>query len=155
MNEFPPKYEPQGIEKKWYDLWMESGFFTPDPESEKPPYTIMIPLPNVTGRLTLGHVLNNSLQDILIRYKKLCGYNTLWMMGMDHAGIATQVVVEERLLEKGIGKHTIDFFLDQASISATKEEKAQILEAVRREGRLRKGLLDIEDLKDIAQRVMG
>lgn len=107
MREFPTKYEPQGTEQKWYTFWLSEDLFTPDMESHKPPYTVMIPLPNVTGRLTLGHVLNNSVQDILIRHKKLSGYETLWMVGMDHAGIATQVVVEEKLLEDGIKKEDL------------------------------------------------
>jgi len=106
-NEFPSKYDPKGIEETWYEKWFNQGLFTPDPRSKKPPYTVMIPLPNVTGRLTLGHVLNNSIQDILIRYKKLSGHETLWMMGMDHAGIATQVVVEEQLLKKGIKREDL------------------------------------------------
>ncbi len=93
MEDFPSKYDPKGIEDKWYEFWIKEKFFTPDLKSNKLTYTIMIPLPNVTGRLTIGHVLNNSVQDILIRQKKLSGYETLWMAGMDHAGIATQVVV--------------------------------------------------------------
>ncbi len=127
MSEFPSKYDPHGIEEEWYKFWMESGFFTPEKESKKPPYTIMIPLPNVTGRLTLGHVLNNSLQDILIRYNKLCGYNTLWMMGMDHAGIATQVVVEEKLLEKGIKKEDLGREKFVEEVWKWKEEYAEII----------------------------
>jgi valyl-tRNA synthetase len=102
MDDFPPKYDPQGIEDKWNDFWSREKLFTADPKSNKKPYTITIPPPNVTGRLTLGHVLNNTLQDILIRYKKLSGFETLWLPGMDHAGIATQVVVEEKLLAQGI-----------------------------------------------------
>jgi valyl-tRNA synthetase len=127
MDEFPPKYDPQGIEEKWYRFWLESQLFTPDVKSQKPPYTIMIPLPNVTGRLTLGHILNNSLQDILIRYKKLSGYETLWMMGMDHAGIATQVVVEEKLLGKGIKKEDLGREKFVAEVWKWKEEYAQII----------------------------
>ena len=107
MKEFSSTYDPKGIEDKWYAFWMEKKYFTPDMKSNKPSYTIMIPLPNVTGRLTLGHVLNNSDQDILIRYKKFSSYETLWMSGMDHAGIATQVVVEEKLLEQGIRREEI------------------------------------------------
>lgn len=127
MNEFPPKYDPQGIEEKWYEFWLEAQFFTPNVKSEKPPYTIMIPLPNVTGRLTLGHILNNSLQDILIRYKKLTGHETLWLMGMDHAGIATQVVVEEKLLEKGIRKEDLGRDKFVAEVWKWKEEYAEII----------------------------
>lgn len=107
MDEFTSKYDPQNIEDQWYEFWLNAKLFTPDARSKKPPYTIMIPLPNVTGRLTLGHTLNNTIQDILIRYNKLSGHETLWMMGMDHAGIATQVVVEDKLAEKGIKKEDI------------------------------------------------
>jgi len=107
MDEFPSKYDPKGIESKWYKYWIKEKLFTPNMKSKKPTYTIMIPLPNVTGRLTLGHALNNSVQDILIRYSKLRGYETLWMMGMDHAGIATQVVVEEKLLEQSIKREDL------------------------------------------------
>jgi valyl-tRNA synthetase len=127
MNEFPSQYEPGAIEEKWYKFWLECGLFTPDPKSKKPPYTIMIPLPNVTGRLTLGHVLNNSLQDILIRYKKLSGYETLWLFGMDHAGIATQVVVEEKLLSKGIKKEDIGRERFVQEVWKWKEEYAEII----------------------------
>jgi len=135
MKEFPSRYEPGGIEKKWYDFWLKSKLFTPDPRSKKPPYTIMIPLPNVTGRLTIGHVLNNSLQDILIRYKKLSGYETLWLIGMDHAGIATQVVVEEKLRSTGITKEKLgrDKFVQE--VWKWKEEYAQIIrEQLKRSG---------------------
>ncbi|MGB3341918.1 MAG: valine--tRNA ligase [bacterium] len=107
MDEFPGKYEPHGIEDHWYKFWLSEHLFTPDNRSKKPPYTIMIPLPNVTGRLTLGHALNNSIQDILIRYSRLTGHETLWMVGMDHAGIATQVVVEEKLRKEGIKKENL------------------------------------------------
>jgi valyl-tRNA synthetase len=107
MNDFPSQYDPKGAENQLYQNWLDENYFTPDPESDRPPYTIMIPLPNVTGPLTMGHVLNNSFQDILIRYKKLSGYNTLWLVGMDHAGIATQVKVEEKLLAKGIKKQQL------------------------------------------------
>ena len=107
MDEFPSKYDPQSIEDDWYEFWLKEKLFAPNPRSKRPPYTIMIPLPNITGRLTLGHTLNNSIQDILIRYNKLTGHETLWMMGMDHAGIATQVVVEEKLLKEGIKKEDL------------------------------------------------
>lgn len=107
MDEFGSKYDSQGIEDQWYEFWLNANLFTPDPHSKKPPYTIMIPLPNITGRLTLGHTLNNSIQDILIRYNRLTGHETLWMVGMDHAGIATQVVVEEKLLKQGIKKEDL------------------------------------------------
>jgi valyl-tRNA synthetase len=135
MKEFATRYDPAEIEKKLYDFWLESKFFTPDIDSNKPPYTIMIPLPNVTGRLTLGHVLNNSLQDILIRYKKLTGHETLWLMGMDHAGIATQVVVEEKLRSNGITKEDLGREKFAEEVWKWKEESAQIIrEQLKRAG---------------------
>ncbi|UCG92051.1 MAG: valine--tRNA ligase [candidate division WOR-3 bacterium] len=127
MNEFSSTYDPKGIEDKWYAFWIEKKYFTPDMKSNKPPYTIMIPLPNVTGRLTLGHVLNNSDQDILIRYKKFSNYETLWMSGMDHAGIATQVVVEEKLLEQGIRRKELGREKFVAAVWQWKEEYANII----------------------------
>ncbi len=127
MDNFPSKYDPKGIEDKWYKFWMKEKFFTPNIKSKKPTYTVMIPLPNVTGRLTLGHALNNSIQDILIRHSKLSGYETLWMMGMDHAGIATQVVVEERLLEQGIKKENLGREKFVKMVWKWKDEHARII----------------------------
>ncbi|UCD04629.1 MAG: class I tRNA ligase family protein, partial [candidate division WOR-3 bacterium] len=127
MKELPTRYDPAQIETKLYDFWQESKFFTPDINSDKPPYTIMIPLPNVTGRLTLGHVLNNSLQDILVRYKKLTGHETLWLMGMDHAGIATQVVVEEKLRSRGMTKEDLGREKFVEEVWKWKEEYAKII----------------------------
>ena len=83
-----------------YQEWEERGYFHSEPDRNRKPYTIVIPPPNVTGALHLGHALNNTLQDILIRFKRMQGFNTLWMPGTDHAGIATQAVVERRLLEE-------------------------------------------------------
>ncbi len=103
----PPQYDPRPVERKWYAYWEENRFFHADPASEKPPYTIVIPPPNVTGILHLGHVLNNTVQDVLVRFKRMQGFETLWMPGTDHAGIATQVVVEKMLAEKGVDKEEI------------------------------------------------
>ncbi len=127
MDQFPSKYDPTGIEEKWYAFWLKNNLFTPDMKSKRPPYTVMIPLPNVTGRLTLGHALNNSIQDILIRKQKLSGFETLWMMGMDHAGIATQVVVEEKLLEKGIKKEDLGREKFVAEVWKWKEQYADTI----------------------------
>src|SRR3974390_1057663 len=96
----PKQYDPQDAQRRWYDFWLERGYFHADPSSPKPPYTIVIPPPNVTGALHLGHALNNTLQDILIRWRRMQGYDTLWMPGTDHAGIATQAVVERRPREQ-------------------------------------------------------
>ena len=103
----PPQYDPRTVEQKWSAVWDEKNLFSPDPTSDKPPYTIVIPPPNITGILHLGHVLNNTVQDILIRFKRMQGFKTLWMPGTDHAGIATQVVVERMLTQKGIKKEKI------------------------------------------------
>ena len=103
----PPQYDPRTVEQKWSAAWDEKNLFSPDPTSDKPPYTIVIPPPNITGILHLGHVLNNTVQDILIRFKRMQGFKTLWMPGTDHAGIATQVVVERMLTQKGIKKEKI------------------------------------------------
>ena len=86
-------YDPKDVENKWYRYWEEHGFFHADENSSRPHYSIVIPPPNVTGVLHMGHALNNTLQDILVRWKRMTGYEVLWMPGTDHAGIATQNVV--------------------------------------------------------------
>ncbi len=100
-------YDPHQVEEKWYRYWEERGYFRADENSEKKTYSIVIPPPNVTGVLHIGHALNNTLQDILIRFKRMEGYNVLWMPGTDHAGIATQNVVEKQLLGEGLDRHTL------------------------------------------------
>ncbi len=100
LNELPKQYDPQEAQRRWYAFWLEKGYFHADPASDKPPYTIVIPPPNVTGALHLGHALNNTIQDILIRWRRMQGFDALWMPGTDHAGIATQAVVERRLMEE-------------------------------------------------------
>ena len=106
--ELPKQYDPQEAQRRWYDFWLAQGYFHADPSSGKPPYTIVIPPPNVTGALHLGHALNNTIQDILIRWRRMQGYDALWMPGTDHAGIATQAVVERRLREEdGKTRHDI------------------------------------------------
>lgn len=100
-------YEPKAVEEKWYDFWMKHELFKADETSSAPPYSIVIPPPNVTGSLHMGHALNNTLQDILIRTRRMQGYNALWVPGMDHAGIATQNVVERQLAAEGKGRHDL------------------------------------------------
>ncbi len=97
MSQLAKSYEPQAVEEKWYAWWLEEGHFVADPASPKPAYSLVIPPPNVTGVLTLGHVLNNTIQDILARRARLRGHEVLWLPGTDHAGIATQTVVERKL----------------------------------------------------------
>jgi len=93
-------YDPKQVEERWYQFWIEKGYFHASVDDPGTPYSIVIPPPNVTGSLHIGHALNNSLQDILIRWRRMQGRNTLWMPGMDHAGIATQNVVERQLMEE-------------------------------------------------------
>ncbi|HUD83627.1 MAG TPA: class I tRNA ligase family protein, partial [Candidatus Saccharimonadales bacterium] len=108
MSEIPKAYEPQAVEDKWYQYWLDQKCFTANPRSAKPAYSIVIPPPNVTGVLTLGHVLNNTIQDILARHARMKGHEVLWLPGTDHAGIATQAVVEKALRKQGLMKHRED-----------------------------------------------
>jgi valyl-tRNA synthetase len=108
INELPKQYDHAAAQERWYRFWEEKGYFHSEPNPKKKPYTIVIPPPNVTGALHLGHALNNTLQDILIRQKRMQGFETLWMPGTDHAGIATQAVVERRLLqEEKLSRHEL------------------------------------------------
>ena len=107
MGEIADRYDPTRVEPHWYAVWEERGYFHALADSPKKPYCIVIPPPNVTGSLHLGHALNNTLQDILIRYKRMDGYNALWMPGTDHAGIATQYVVEQQLAKEGKTKEDL------------------------------------------------
>ena len=100
-------YDPRGVEERWYRFWEERGLFRADETSKASPYSIVIPPPNVTGSLHMGHALNNTLQDILIRWHRMQGDNTLWMPGTDHAGIATQNVVERQLAQEGLSRDQI------------------------------------------------
>ena len=95
------RYQPRKVEEKWYSYWMEGGYFHAEVDRKRKPFTIVIPPPNITGSLHMGHALNNILQDILVRYKRMRGYNACWIPGTDHAGIATQNVVEKELLKEG------------------------------------------------------
>src|SRR4030066_2189602 len=93
--------EPKDVEDRWYAYWEDNGLFRAQDRSEKEPFCIVIPPPNVTGFLHMGHALNNTLQDILCRYKRMDGFRVLWVPGTDHAGIATQNVVERQLKQLG------------------------------------------------------
>ena len=108
MSQLPKAYEPKAVEEKWYDYWLKENCFTADPKSSKPAYSIVIPPPNVTGVLHMGHVLNNTIQDILARKARMDGKEVLWLPGTDHAGIATQAVVEKALRKDGVMKHRED-----------------------------------------------
>src|SRR3972149_3368925 len=96
----PSQYDHAAAQEKWYSFWESRGYFHASADDPRPAFSIVIPPPNVTGALHLGHALNNTLQDILVRMKRMQGFNTLWMPGTDHAGIATQAVVERRLFEE-------------------------------------------------------
>ena len=107
-RDMPKGYCPPAVEAAWYDWWEQCGFFKPDMDSDKPPFVIVIPPPNVTGSLHLGHALTNSIQDTVVRWRRMSGYNVLWLPGTDHAGIATQTVVEKDLAKrKGLTRHDL------------------------------------------------
>ena len=107
LKEFPKSFEPQIAEKKWYNIWQSNKLFSSDNTSTKPPYSILMPPPNVTGILHFGHVLNLTIQDIYIRFKKMQGYETCWFPGIDHAGIATQSKVEAELKKEGLSRYDL------------------------------------------------
>src|SRR5882724_9168299 len=129
MSEISKAYEPQSVEDKWYQFWLDGKFFVANEHSAKPAYSIVIPPPNVTGVLTLGHVLNNTIQDILCRKARMEGKEVLWLPGTDHAGIATQVQVERALKKEGKIKHRDDLgrekFLEE--VWKWKNEKGGII----------------------------
>ncbi|HEX3776358.1 MAG TPA: class I tRNA ligase family protein, partial [Polyangiaceae bacterium] len=108
-SELSKAYEPADVEPKWYQFWLEHGVFraSMDPADEREPYTIALPPPNVTGSLHMGHALVVTLEDVLIRHKRMQGRNTLWQPGIDHAGIATQLVVERQLAREGKSRHDL------------------------------------------------
>jgi len=107
MNEIPTRYNPEETEEKWYKFWEENKFFCAKPNPSKLPFCIVIPPPNVTGILHMGHALNNTIQDILIRYHRMKGEESLWMPGTDHAGIATQNVVEKSIAKEGLKRQDL------------------------------------------------
>ncbi|MEG2330350.1 class I tRNA ligase family protein, partial [Anaerorhabdus sp.] len=115
MKELNAKYNHLEVEANKYDKWIEKGYFTAGDKS-KEPFTIVIPPPNVTGKLHLGHAWDNTLQDIISRYKRLQGYDMLYLPGMDHAGIATQAKVDARLKDEGVSRYDLgrEKFLERA-----------------------------------------
>ncbi len=106
-KEIPKVYDPKQVENKWYDYWLKKRYFHAEVNPNKKPFTIVIPPPNVTARLHMGHAFNNTIQDILVRYHRKLGYETLWLPGTDHAGIATQSVVERELLKTGKSRYDL------------------------------------------------
>lgn len=115
MIELKKSYSPEDIEDKWYVFWEEKGYFKPDPNAARSPFCIVIPPPNVTGSLHMGHALNATVQDILSRWKRMLGHKVLWLPGTDHAGIATQNVVERELSKEGVDRHKLgrDAFIER------------------------------------------
>ncbi|MCL6477767.1 MAG: valine--tRNA ligase [Peptococcaceae bacterium] len=107
VTDMPTAYDPGAVESKWYGFWEENKFFHAAVKPDKEPFCIVMPPPNVTGQLHMGHALNNTLQDILIRWRRMQGYNALWIPGTDHAGIATQAKVEEQLAREGLSKYQL------------------------------------------------
>jgi valyl-tRNA synthetase len=100
-------YEPKDVEPRWYRFWAEQGFFKADPDSTKPPFAMVLPPPNVTGSLHIGHAFTNTLQDVIVRWKRMLGHDVLWLPGLDHAGIATQLVVEREIAKEGKRKEDL------------------------------------------------
>ncbi len=135
IADLPTVYDAKDTEASIYKFWEEGGYFTANAASDKPPFSIVIPPPNVTGVLHMGHALDETLQDILTRYHRMSGYETLWLPGTDHAGIATQNVVEKKLREKGLSRYDLgrEKFLEETWAWAN-EHKSAILDQCKRLG---------------------
>ena len=114
-RELPKAYDSQSVEQRLYQMWIDGGYFTPEIDPDKTPFVIMMPPPNVTGELHLGHALTATLEDIMIRWHRMKGDSTLWLPGADHAGIATQVVVERSLAQEGLPRPELgrEIFLEK------------------------------------------
>ena len=115
-KELEKVYNPASVEDRTYDFWLNGKYFHAEVDQKKKPYTIVIPPPNITGQLHMGHALDNTLQDILIRYKRMNGFCTLWLPGTDHASIATEAKIVEAMRKEGISKEDLgrDGFLERA-----------------------------------------
>src|SRR6058998_592904 len=113
--ELAKSFDPHEVERRWYSLWESRGYFAHSANSEKPPYCIQLPPPNVTGTLHMGHAFQQTLMDVLIRWHRMRGDNTLWQVGTDHAGIATQIVVENQLKAQGTSRRELgrDAFVER------------------------------------------
>jgi len=121
-EEIPKAYEPKDVERRWYAFWEKGGFFRADPQSGKPPFAMVIPPPNVTGSLHIGHAFTLTLQDVIVRWKRMSGFDTLWLPGLDHAGIATQMVVERQLAKSGKKKEDLGREAFEKCVWAWKEQ---------------------------------
>ena len=135
IEDLPTVYDPKETEEAMYKFWEDGEYFKADAKSDKPPYTIVIPPPNVTGVLHMGHALDETLQDILIRYHRMSGYEALWIPGTDHAGLATQNVVEKQLAKEGLTRHDLgrEKFLEK-TWEWTNQHKGRILDQMKRLG---------------------
>jgi len=133
--DLPKNFNPQQVESRWYAQWESKGYFRADPASKKPAFAIVMPPPNVTGSLHIGHMLNQTVQDVVVRRKRMQGFNTLWLPGMDHAGIATQNVVERELRKEGKTRHDLgrEKFVERVW-EWKKEYGGRILNQIRRIG---------------------
>ena len=107
MKQLEKVYDPSTVEERLYHTWMENGYFHAEVDKSKQPFTIVMPPPNITGQLHMGHALDNTLQDILTRYKRMQGFNALWVPGTDHASIATEVKVVEKIAKEGLTKEAL------------------------------------------------
>jgi valyl-tRNA synthetase len=125
--EMPKAYEPGKVERKWYQFWLEKGYFKPQIDPAKKPFVIIMPPPNVTGELHLGHALTATMEDILTRWHRMKGEPTLWLPGIDHAGIATQVVVEKLLAKEGLDRHKLGREKTRERIRQWAESRRQII----------------------------
>ena len=127
MKELAKTYDPSVVEDRLYNEWLEKKYFHTEVDKSKEPYTIVMPPPNITGQLHMGHALDNTIQDILIRWKRMSGYNALWIPGIDHASISTEVKVVQKMLEEGLTKEDVgrEGFLERAW--AWKEEYGGII----------------------------
>ncbi|MBK8264164.1 MAG: valine--tRNA ligase [Nannocystis sp.] len=128
MEKLNSVYDPNSVEAKWYRRWNESGYFKPSVSGDRSPFTVVLPPPNVTGRLHMGHALTATVQDCLVRWKRMCGHPALWLPGTDHAGIATQVMVERALVNEGSSREAIGREAFLARTWAWKEEHGGIID---------------------------
>ncbi len=135
MGELPKAYDPHEVERRWYRIWEERGYFRPEARPEGPPFAIVLPPPNVTGHLHIGHALNHTLQDVVVRWRRMQGYRVLWIPGTDHAGIATQVVVERELAKEGVTRQQLGREAFEQRVWQWREQSGGvILQQMRREG---------------------
>ena len=135
IEDLPTVYDAKATEEKMYKFWEDGNYFQADAKSNKAPFTIVIPPPNVTGVLHMGHALDETLQDILTRYHRMSGYEALWIPGTDHAGLATQNVVEKQLAKQGLSRHDLgrEKFLEK-TWELTNEHKSRILDQMKKLG---------------------